>query len=519
MSAPTGTHQMASWGWPDPAHSGASITRKQLSNWLPMRAPADADLLPDLGALTSRARDLNRNNGVASGGLRTHQDNIAGTGLRLAAIPDYRALGQTAEWAEEWSANVESLWKAYSESTACDAAREMNFATMTQLVCRSLAENGEAIAIPLWLSRQDTAFRTALQLVESDRLSTPLDKMAPDSGVVGGIEKDTYGRPLAYYIRNQPAYSEVNLFNWLIPLTWERIPAETVFQRKQFIHVHEKERIGQSRGRPSLTPIIEQFRMLDSYQRTELQSAIANAIVAGVIETPVSADTLYDMVGGDPNQYLQDKNEYRVRLEGGTVMPLYPGDKFTPFIPGRPSAQYSSFVESISRQIGAALGLPYELILKDFSKTNYSSARAALMEAWRFFIVKRKSLAEQWAAPVYELWLEEAVDLGLVDAPAFYENKRYYCRSKWIGMGRGYIDPTKEAEAAQLRMEISTSTLEQECAEQGLDWREVLEQKRLEIAYMNQLGIPLPPSYQKTPPPGEQQPPPGGQPQPAGVAA
>ena len=523
---PTSTHELSpqAWShfhhWGDTSHAGASYTRKQLSNWTPMRLPADADLLPDLATLQSRARDLYRNNGVASGSLQTLQDNIAGNGLRLAANPDFRALGKTPEWAEAWSGTVESLWKAWAESTACDAASELNFASMTQLVLRSGMENGEAVALALWISRPDTPFKTTLQLVESDRLSTPYDRNWFGSNVVGGIEKDPLtGQPLAYYIRNLPLYNEsLWTFNWMLDLNWERMPAETSFGRKRVLHVHQKDRIGQSRGRPILTPIIEQFRMLDSYQRTELQSAIVNALVAGVIETPMDPASMLETMGGDPAAYLTMKNEYKVRLEGGTVMPLYPGDKFSPFIPARPGAQFPAFVEALSRQIGAAMGLPYELALKDFSKTNYSSARAALLEAWRFFTVRRQWLATYWAHPVYELWLEEAVDLGMVDAPDFYENRKLYSRSKWIGMGRGYIDPTKEAEAAQLRMEISISTLEQECAEQGLDWNEVLDQRRMEIARMNELGLPMPPMYQKSPAPGEQpaQPTPG---QPAQQAA
>ena len=469
-----------------------------------MRLPADVDLLPDLGALTARARDLNRNNGVAAGSLQTLQDNVAGTGLRLAASPDYRALGKDPAWAEQWSRNVESLWRTWAESTACDAAHELTFNAMTRLVLRSGLENGEALALPLWLARPDTPFRTTIQLVESDRLSTPYDREYIGSGVVGGIEKDQYGRPAAYYIRDQPQISDLFLFNWLVQLTWQRVPAETPFGRKRVLHIHDKERIGQSRGRPILTPVIEQFRMLDSYQRTELQSAIVNALVAGVIETPVDSSTLLEMVGGDPNAYLEHKNEYRVRLEGGSMIPLYPGDKMTPFVPARPAAQFPAFVETIMRQIGTSLGLPYELVLKDFSKTNYSSARAALMEAWRFFAVRRSWLATNWAAPVYRLWLEEAVDLGLVDAPGFYDNREFYSRSKWIGMGKGYVDPVKEAEAAQLRMEISISTLEQECAEQGLDWNEVLEQRRVELDRMKELGLAPPPLTQKSPAPGEQ---------------
>jgi len=522
----------------DTSHSGASILRKQLSNWTPAKLPPDADLLPDLPALVARSRDLDRNNGVAAGGLQTLQDNVAGFGLRLAAYPDWRALGKSIEWAAEWSQQVEALWRSWADTAACDVAAELTFAEMTKLVFRSALENGEALALPLWRPRPETPFRTCFQLIESDRLGNPIqDGLAFGYGgaygygswggsgmvgapvgidgrrVIGGIERDDFGRPLAYWIRTAADYWGFGSYLTFSPDDWQRIPAETQWGRKRVLHMHVKERIGQSRGRPILTPVIEQFRMLDSYQRTELQSAIVNAIVAGVIETPVTGNELVEMFGGDPNAYLAAKQAYRVRLEGGSMIPLYPGDKMTPFIPARPAAQFPAFVESVSRQIGTAMGLPYELALKDFSKTNYSSARAALMEAWRFFTVRRHWLANSWATPVYRLFLEEAVNAGMIDAPDFYANQYFYTRCKWIGMGRGWVDPVKEAEAAQLRMEISVSTLEQECAEQGLDWREVLEQRALETARIDDLGLPQPVPYQKSPPAGEQpEQQPGGQP-------
>ena len=477
--------------YPDTSHAGASLTRKQLTAWQPARLPADVDLLPDLPTLVGRARDLNRNDGVAAGTLQTLQDNVAGYGLRLSAVPDYRALGKDIAWAEDWSRTVETLWKAYAESTACDVAHELNFASMTQLVFRSALENGEALALALWQERSDTPFRTCFQLIESDRLSNPYG-MLPTPTLVGGIEKDTFGRPLAYYIQQSPYWTGAWGFALAINAKWDRIEAETSWGRKRVLHMHSKERVGQTRGRPLLTPVIEQFRMLNSYQRTELQSAIVNALVAGVIETPLDGPTLAGVMGGDASAYLQAKNEYRVQLEGGTMIPLYPGDKLTPFAPARPTNTFPSFVETVLRQIGTAIGLPYELALKDFSKTNYSSARAALLEAWRFFSIRRTWLASYWAAPVYGLWLEEAVNAGLVDAPDFYENQAFYSRSKWIGQGKGWIDPVKEAEAAQLRMQGMISTLELECAEQGLDWNEVLEQRALENRRMDELGLSLP---------------------------
>jgi hypothetical protein len=76
------------------------------------------------------------------------------------------------------------------------------------------------------------------------------------------------------------------------------------------------------------------------------------------------------------------------------------------------------------------------------------------------------------------------INKGMIEAPGFYQNKALWCRCKWIGPGRGWIDPVKEAKASKIRLEIGLSTLEDECATQGLDWEEVLEQRAREQTKM-----------------------------------
>ena len=478
------------YGYRDTPYTGASWIRKQLSNWLPIRAAADAELLSDMGTLVARSRDLDRNTGIAAGAFQTTLDNVIGTSLRLSAWPDYRALGKNANWAENWGRSVESLWKSWADSAACDVANKLNFTGLTTLVYRSVLQNGEALALPLWMDRpQLSQFKTCVQLIDPDRLSNP-GNMTPTLCLRGGVEMDTYGRPLAYHIRKISTWPAM-FFPAIggIAGEWECIPAETDWGRKRVIHVYQPDRIDQTRGKPLLTPVIEQFRMLDSYQRAELQSAIVNALVAGIIETPLDPGTLSEMMGGDPNAYLAAKNEYRVQLEGGTFIPLYPGDKMTPFVPSRPAPQFAQFSEFVMRQIGVSMGLPYEQIMKDYSKTNYSSARAALLESWRYFTTRRAWVASAWAQPVYELWFEEAVNAGLIDAPDFYDLRSFYCRAKWIGPGRGWIDPVKEAEAAQVRMATGISTLEAECAEQGMDYNDVIDQRSIEKQRLQEAGL------------------------------
>jgi lambda family phage portal protein len=486
------------YGYRDTPFAGASWIRKQLSNWLPIRAAADAELLSDQGTLVARSRDLDRNTGIAAGAFQTTLDNVVGANLRLTAWPDYRALGKTPEWAEEWTRNVESLWKTWADSTYCDAANKLTFTGLTTLVYRSCLQNGEALALPLWMDRPElTQFKTCLQLVDSDRLSNP-GNMTPTMCLRGGIEMDDFGRPRAYHIRKISTWPSM-FFPAIggIAGEWECVPAETSWGRKRVLHIYQSDRVDQTRGKPVLTPVIEQFRMLDSYQRAELQSAIVNALVAGIIETPLDPGTLAEMMGGNANEYLQTKNQYRIQLEAGAFIPLYPGDKMTPFAPDRPAPQFAAFSEFVLRQIGMSMGLPYEQLMKDYSKTNYSSARAALLESWRYFTTRRSWLTTYWAQPVYELWFEEAVNAGLIDAPDFYAQRTFYTRAKWIGPGRGWIDPVKEAEAAQVRMAAGISTLEVECAEQGMDWNDVVDQRALDKKRLQEADLwvePPPPS-------------------------
>ncbi len=228
--------------------------------------------------------------------------------------------------------------------------------------------------------------------------------------------------------------------------------------------------------------------MLDHYERSEVQAAVVNAMIAAFIESPMDMEGINELFGGSSDDYLSARKEWSTQLKGGAIIPVFPGDKVAPFTPSRPNTAYGEFVENVLRHIGAGLNMPYELLMKDFSKTNYASARASLMEAWRHFMTRRQWLGDYWARRVYVLWLEEAVNKGIIEAPNFYAQKIAWTRCKWIGPGRGWIDPVKEAKASIMRMENNISTLEDECAIQGLDWEEVLEQRERERTKARELA-------------------------------
>ncbi len=485
------------------AYDGASAQDISLMDWNPTASSADADLLPDLRSLVSRSRDLNRNNGIMAGGMQTLRDNIVGSTLRLSAMPDYRLLGKTLEWAREWGNQTEARFRSWADTIEIDAARKQNLLGKTLQMLGGAMLNGDAVALPLWLPRPGSRWNTRLLNVEADRLCTPLGLEHRDD-IRGGVEMDRYGAPVAYHVlKRHPGdlfgISGFGLAAGAHALEWERIPAFTAWGRRRVIHLADHERAGQSRGRPIVSAVMSEFRMAGKYASNELKASVANSLVAAFLESDLSPEASSELFGQDPREaWARNQNAFGQvattlrKMQGAAVLPLPVGARLTSFAPNRPNAAFEAFMLAVMRNIAAGMNMPYELLLKDFSKTNYSSARAALLEAWRYFHGRRRWLTDDWLRAVYELWLEEAINAGEVEAPDFYENRYAYCRCRFIFGGRGWVDPVKEAQAAQMRMQMGLSTLERECAEQGEDYEEVLDQLAVEQRMREERGLKWP---------------------------
>lgn len=478
------------------AFTAASRSHPDMRRWTPLPGSADSDLLTEQGTIVSRSRDLARNHGVADGARQVYQDNIVGCGLRLSAKPRWKMLGRTSEWAEEWGNQIEDLWATWFSTKACDVTGQLTGDGLTAQVQNSAFLNGEALALPLWLPNRGNRFATCMQVIEPDRLSNP--NYRPDTDTLrGGVEIDRYGRPLAYHIRKtHPGDAWLGLGSGLGMGEWERIPAMTPHGRLRVIHANasREERANYSRGKPSLTAVMRQFKVLGDLTNAELKAAVVNAMVAIVTESAIGQEGLVELLSNNPDALANYQQSLASRggsvdFAGGRIIPLQLGEKISSFSSNRPNTSFDSFVTMLFRHIATGIHIPYELLMKDFSKTNYSSARAALLEAWRFFRGRRKWIATYWLTPVYRLFLEELVNAGLVDVEPndFYANADAYCGCRWIGDGRGWVDPLKEAQAAELRMELNISTLEDECAEQGGDWQEKLDQRARELAYIKAL--------------------------------
>ena len=170
-------------------------------------------------------------------------------------------------------------------------------------------------------------------------------------------------------------------------------------------------------------------------------------------------------IDGNPKVSNDDKSAYE--LGNGSIVGLDPNESIETANPGRPNTAFDGFVIAICRQIGAALEVPYELLVKNFT-ASYSASRAALLEAWKMFKMKREWLISNFCKPVYEEWLTEAVAKGRIKAKGFFNDpaiRAAWSGAEWYGASQGQIDPEKEARAAQLRVQEGFSTRERESTE------------------------------------------------------
>jgi lambda family phage portal protein len=473
------------------SYRGADKSRLR-GDWSALGGSADADLLWDLPTLRQRSRDLNRNDAHASAITGTIVANVVGTGLRPQSRPDAEALGVSPEDAVQFARRAERAWRRWC--VTADSQNRMDFCEIQALVKRQILENGEVFILPLMV-KNDAARRyaLALEIIEADRVSTPPGQSGPR--MRDGIELGARGEPIAYWIRmRHPGDASLGAVSSGGAQEWVRYPAVNRAGRKNVLHLYAVKRPGQSRGEPFFAPVLSAFKDLADFMEAEIVAARVAACFTAFV---TKADPVSYTGGLTETDAAGNKLE---SLEPGMMRYLAPGEAITFGDPKRPSGAFEPFVLAVLRSIGASLGLPLELVLKDFSRTNYSSARAALLEARRYFRGDQQWLASRLCQPCWEWVLEEAwlrEDVPSVDLVG--DQREDWLRASWITPGWGWVDPVKEVESSRLAIEAGLSTLADECAAQGRDWEDVLVQQQREQQKREDLGLTMPPAGRATP--------------------
>lgn len=476
------------------SYTGARIDKAQLSRWSPSAGSANADTIRDLPMLRARSRDQMRNAPVALGALNTTVSHVVGTGLTYTPAIDAEFLGLDDDQAEAWQSDVKRRFKAWAESSDCDVARQLDFYGIQELAFRSFLESGDSFLLTPRIARAGRSARLALQILEADRVCNP-NRAADTTSVIDGVELfPGTGEVLAYHVARQ--HPGANLYASGANL-WDRVAARgSATGRRNVLAIFKPLRPGQVRGVPWIAPILEPLKQLGRWSDAELNAAVVSGLMATFVTMdPTAFDSLYDEDA--QGAIIDTASKWSGEMESGKAINLLPGESIESPAPGRPNPAFDPFWTAMVRQIGMALEMPYEVLVMHF-QSSYSAARAALLMAWKSFRSKRDLLAKLLCQPVFELWLADEVAEGRISAPGFFADdvvRAAWCAAIWTGDGPGSIDPSKEVDAAQKRVDMGISTKQAESIlHDGVDWDQKHEQRVKEINAEKRDGIYIPPA-------------------------
>lgn len=485
--------------------SGASHTKRSMKGWTGVSGSPQEDIDYNNATLRQRGRLLYMSSPLAAAPINTARTKVVGSGLRMRAGIQTEFLGLSPEAAQKWNKRTEAEFRLWSEKKEnCDALGINNLYQMEQLAMLQWFMTGDVFCLIQWDKPTPTnPYTLRLHLIEADRVSTPNLSGAryrigttatADNGndIYDGIEVDGKGKVVAFHICN--TYPEEYTAK---AKKWTRVEA---YGKKtglpNVLHVRAAERCEQYRGVTILAPVIELLQQQKRFTESQLMAALIQSFLTAWIESD-APETGMPFNETGPGEYgteeeqkevSRDPNEYEIGP--GTVNILRPGEKVVLGNPNVPTEGFDTFVKNLAMQLGAALEIPADVLLKEFD-SSYSAARGALEEAWEVMKMYRSWFVSDFCQPLYEIWLAEAVAIGRVKAPGFFGDpliRAAWSHSRWDGPSQTHLDPVKEARANEMIVSNGWKTNEQVTRESyGGDWNENMTKLAQEAKLLGEL--------------------------------
>ena len=411
---------------------------------------ADAAASPDVRrTLRNRARYEVANNSYAKGIVLTLANDVVGTGPRLQMLTDNPCANRIVE--KEFMA-----W-----------AQAVRLAEKLRTMRMAKAQDGEGFCIMTFNEMVYCPVQLDLKLVEADQVTSP-NLLYPVPNEVDGIVYDRFGNPTEYHVLAEHPGGRTYGF----PKAAKRIPADAM------IHWFRADRPGQSRGVPDITPALPLFAQLRRYTLAVLGAAETAADFAGVLYTDAPANGEADAI--EPMDVIELEKRMLLTMPGGWKMGQVKAEQ--------PSTTYGEFKKEILNEIARCLNMPFNVAAGNSSGYNYASGRLDHQTYFKSIRVEQAELNVVVLDRIFEAWLQEAVliegllpqELRMIDAD---------CTHQWFWDGHEHVDPQKEANAQDTRLQNNTTTLADEYAKRGLDWETQLRQRAKEKALMKELGL------------------------------
>lgn len=408
--------------------------------------------------------------------LRRLVDNEVHAGLSLEAQPMWDLLTprwqrddeETAERKRRQTRMIEARFHLWANSREASADGRMTFYQMMSFARLNKYRDGEIFPILRYSPNRSRMNPLHIQFVWPEQIRQPesrqfyIDAEARGNRIEHGIEWDANGAEIAFFVADPSTGKSVR-----IPQFGPK--SGRIYMLHDMIH----DSVGQPRGVPRLAHLVHEIQKITDYTTAEIEAAIINALYVLYIKPGESKGASSALTGAMPkDNQAQPETDVAgqskmqtgyVTQPGMIVERLQAGEDIESVNTQRPNVNYEKFVDALTAQMGASLGVAPEVLKMAFN-SNYSASKAAIEMTWKEVEHGRADLAAGFLNPVYSMWLDGEVRAGNLrldgwDQPVI---RRAWLNCQWTGISKPSVDPLKESKAATQRIQDGLTTRERE---------------------------------------------------------
>lgn len=399
---------------------------RRVRGWKKPATDADAASLAARANLRQRSRDMIRNAPFAKRAQSVVTNNVVGSGIIPTVTGNNKAAAERAA----------SVILPFLASAELDAHRALNLSAMQTVVCNSLFESGEVLAVRKMRNDPAAALPLAVEILEADHLNPTITGYGGNE-VIDGIEFDADGVAVAYhlYVQHPGTASRGRT------LKTRRVPAGDV------LHVRRIDRPGQMRGVPWMAPVMLTLGEMRDYQEAQILKQKISALLAGVVKPgengkPRGASGLDELAPGA--LVYADEGQDVVFTDPPSVN------------------DYDAVMRLGLSAVAMGIGITYESLSGDLSRVNFTSFRAGRLEM--------DKNVETWQEQILIGQFCAGIGRWALDAYRLKQSRRLPPLAMgWTAQRRAIVDPTKEIPAVLKKVEGGLSSLSREQRAMGLD--------------------------------------------------
>lgn len=439
---------------------------------------SDSELCSSLTQLRARSRQLVRDASYAKRAKVIIVNNVIGwSGIGMQC----QVMTNDGKLVKRINDDIEAVWSEWCEAENCHTGGRLHFAHMERQLMAQVFEAGEVFVRIHYRKFGKSKIPLALELIEAERLADEFSQPGtPFSGndIRMGVEVDSFHRPVAYWIREKhPGDVRWNYENG--SNRYERVPAEFI------MHLSVTDRWPQTRGEPWMHTAARKMNDMDGYVEAEIVRARAQASMGGAIITPED--------GGDFGEEQED-GSFEMETEPGVFKRLSPGEELQFPNVSAPNPAMDPFMCYMLREVSAGIGISYESLSGDYSKSNYSSSRMGLLDSrdiWRFY---QWWFIRDFRQRVHKIFMTQAMLSGAITAVPMEQwavNPRKYEAVRYKPRGWTWVDPTKEVQAYIDAIKAGFTTLTDVIAQTagGDDIEDLGARRKSELELLEEMGL------------------------------